>query len=82
MREKMMYKEFKQEIRGLKDPGNVLIVVYILFILALLLFAGLQSAKADFQKAKEGTFSIVHQETVTPSVRHPDFSKNHFFKSR
>jgi hypothetical protein len=77
-----MYKEFKQEIRGLKDPGNVLIVVYILFILALLLFAGLQSAKADFQKAKGGTFSVVHQEAVTPSVRHTEFAKNHIIKTR
>jgi hypothetical protein len=53
-----LYKGLKEEMRGLKDPGNVLIAVYILLILLLLLFAGLQSARADFAKAKEGTFSI------------------------
>jgi hypothetical protein len=53
-----LYEGLKEEMRGLKDPGNVLIAVYILLILLLLLFAGLQSARADFGKAKEGTFSI------------------------
>ena len=45
-------------MRGLKDPGNVLIVVYILLVFFLLLFAGLESARAELGKADEGTFSI------------------------
>jgi hypothetical protein len=58
MPEETVYEGLKQEMRGLKDPGNILIVGYILLVLLLLLFAGLESAKADFCKAKEGTFSI------------------------
>ena len=58
MPEETLYEGLKQEMRGLKDPGNILIAVYILLVLLLLLFAGLESARADFDKAKEGTFSI------------------------
>ena len=58
MPDESIYEGVKQEIRGLKDPGNILIVVYILLVLFLLLFTGLESARADFGQAKEGTFSI------------------------
>lgn len=58
MPEETLSKGLKQEIRGLRDPGNVLILVYILLIFFLLLFAGLQSARADLDKTGEGTFSI------------------------
>lgn len=58
MQDETVYEGLKQEMRGLKDPGNILIVGYILLVLFLLLFAGLESAKADFGKANEGTFSI------------------------
>ena len=58
MQDETLYEGLKQEMRGLKDPGNILIVGYILLVLILLLFAGLESAKADFGKVKEGTFSI------------------------
>ena len=58
MQEETLYEGLKQEMRGLKDPGNILIVGYILLVLILLLFAGLESAKADFSKANEGTFSM------------------------
>ena len=58
MPKETIYEGAKQEMRGLKDPGNVLIVVYILLVFFLLLFAGLESARADLGKADEGTFSI------------------------
>jgi hypothetical protein len=58
MSEETLYEGIKQEMRGLKDPGNVLIVVYILLVFFLLLFAGLVSAQADLGKVDEGTFSI------------------------
>jgi hypothetical protein len=45
-------------MRGLKDPGNILIAVYILLVFFLLLFAGLESARADLSQADEGTFSM------------------------
>ena len=61
MQEETIYEGLKQEMRGLKDPGNILIVGYILLVLIFLLFAGLQSAKADFGKAGEGTFSMERQ---------------------
>lgn len=61
MQNETIYEGLKQEFRGLKDPGNILILVYILLIVVLLLFAGLQSAKADFHVKKEGTFSIEHR---------------------
>jgi hypothetical protein len=78
MREETIYNELKQEIHGLKDPGNALIVVYILLVLILLLFAGLQSAKADFQSSKEGTFSIEHRRMVSPPERHSVSPHYHF----
>jgi len=78
MREEMIYKELKQEVRGLKDPGNALIIVYILLILVLFLFAGLQSAKADFQGTKEGTFTIVHRGSVLPPEKNAAFPKTHY----
>ncbi len=78
MSDETMYEGLKQEVRGMKDPGNILIFVYILLILVLLLFAGLQSARADFQKTKEGTFSIrQHREIVIPG-QHQAFSHSHF----
>lgn len=52
MREETIYEGLKQELRGMKDPGSVLIFIYILLIVALLLFAGLQSAKADFHSSQ------------------------------
>lgn len=66
MQEETLYDGLKHEMRGLKDPGNILILVYILLVLVLLLFAGLQSAKADFQRSKEGTFSIEHRGGFIP----------------
>jgi hypothetical protein len=58
MPEETIYEGVKHELRGLKDPGNVLIIVYILLVFFLLLFAGLESARADLGKADEGTFSM------------------------
>lgn len=56
MSEKTIYEGVKQEMRGLKDPGNALIAVYILLVFFLLLFAGLESARADLDKMRPGTF--------------------------
>jgi hypothetical protein len=72
MPEETIYEGVKQEIRGLKDPGNILIAVYILLVLLLLLFTGLESAKADFGQAKEGAFSIEHKRDVS----HPAWTSN------
>lgn len=58
MPEETIYEGVKHELRGMKDPGNVLIIVYILLVFFLLLFAGLESARADLGKADEGTFSM------------------------
>jgi hypothetical protein len=58
MPDETIYEGVKHKMRGLKDPGNVLIVVYILLVFFLLLFAGLESARADLGKADEGTFSM------------------------
>ncbi len=69
MQDETLYEGLKQEMRGLKDPGNILIVGYILLVLFLLLFAGLESAKADFGKAKEGTFSIERTGDFSPPAR-------------
>jgi len=57
MPDKTMYEGLKQENRGLKDPGNMLIAVYIFFILFLILFANMASASVNGIRAVEGTFS-------------------------
>ncbi len=69
MPDESIYEGVKQETRGLKDPGNILIVVYILLVLFLLLFAGLESARADFGQAKEGTFSIERKGDIGSASR-------------
>ncbi len=77
MQNETIYEGLKQEFRGLKDPGNILILVYILLIVVLLLFAGLQSAKADFHVTKEGTFSIEHRGEFFPPKKHPTLPVDH-----
>ena len=78
MPEETIYEGLKQEIRGLKDPGNILIAVYILLVLLLLLFMGLESARADFAKAKEGTFSIERKGDVTLPAWTTHLDQSHF----
>jgi hypothetical protein len=68
MPEETITEGLKQEMRGLKDPGNILIVVYILLVFLLLLFAGLESARADRGKADEGTFFMEKRE-ISAQVR-------------
>ena len=64
------YQGLKQEIRGLKDPGNALIIVYIFLIFCLFLFAGLVSAKADLAGTKEGAFFIEQKgEPIVPGLK-------------
>ncbi|MDR3630332.1 MAG: hypothetical protein P4L42_08340 [Desulfocapsaceae bacterium] len=58
MADETVYERLKQENRGLKDPGNMLIAVYILFVLFLLLFANMASANADGGRGPEGVFSL------------------------
>ena len=58
----------REESAGLKDPGTVLIVVYISIILFLLLFAGLESARADHGRSEEKTMDDVRQgELLIPA---------------
>ncbi len=78
MQEKTLFEGLKQEMRGLKDPGNALILVYILLVLALLLFAGLQSAKADFSEAKEGAISLRRSQEVISSEGYSSSLVDHF----
>jgi hypothetical protein len=78
MPEETMYEGVKQETRGLKDPGNILIAVYILLVLLLLLFTGLESAKADFSKAKEGTFLIERKGDVSLPAWTTRLDHSHF----
>lgn len=47
MFEKKILEGLEEEVRGLKDPGITLIVVYISVVLFLLLFAGLEGVHAD-----------------------------------
>ena len=53
-----MLKELKEKTRGLKDPGTALIVVYMSIIIFLLLFAGLESVRADLVGTKEKTLTM------------------------
>jgi hypothetical protein len=78
MPEETIYEGVKQENRGLKDPGNILIAVYILLVLLLLLFTGFESARADFAKEKEGTFSIERKGDVSPPAWTTRLDRSHF----
>ena len=78
MPDESIYEGVKQEVRGLKDPGNILIVVYILLVLFLLIFAGLDSAKADFGQAMEGTFSIERQGDASYPALTTHLDHSHF----
>ena len=68
MSEETLYEGLKQEMRGLKDPGNVLILVYISLVFFLLLFAGLESARADLGKTPEGAFSMERTGELSSSL--------------
>ena len=68
MSEEKMEKDLKKRFRGLKDPGTALIVVYVSIVLFLLLFAGLESARADLGRAEEKTLDDVRQgELLIPA---------------
>jgi hypothetical protein len=69
MAEKTATEGLKQENHGLKDPGNMLIVVYIFFVLFLLLFANMASAKMDSGRMTEGAFSTeCADEALSPCL--------------
>jgi hypothetical protein len=78
MPEETLYNGLKQETRGLKDPGNILILVYILLIFFLLLFAGLESARADLDKTGEETFSIDRNRELPVSAWHASSRLDNF----
>ncbi len=62
-------KRGKDEMRGLKDPGTVLIIIYLWVILGMLFFAGMHSVRADTGAQKEKTLTMddVHRgELLVP----------------
>jgi hypothetical protein len=72
MSEEKMATGLKEGFHGLKDPGTVLIVLYVSIVLFLLLFAGLESARADFGKPEENTVNDVHQRELLLPVQEED----------
>ncbi len=62
----------KEGFHSLKDPGTTLIVLYVSIVLFLLLFAGLESARADFGRPEEKTVNDVHQRELLVPVQEED----------
>ena len=58
MFEKKILEGLEEEVRGLKDPGITLIVVYISVVLFLLLFAGLEGVHADLDGVEVKTLTV------------------------
>jgi Ca-activated chloride channel homolog len=76
MSKKRMGKRLQHESTGIKDPGTALIVVYVSTIIFLLLFAGLESARADVGRVEEKTMDDVHQgELLIPAREEGRFTK-------
>lgn len=73
MCEEKTWKGLKEGIRGLQDPGTALIVVYISLVLFLLLFAGLESARADLGGDKEQVRQTVLTTALESHSRHTSF---------
>jgi hypothetical protein len=46
MPQQNMLKGLNEDVRGMKDPGAALIIIYVCVVFFLLLFAGLESARA------------------------------------
>ncbi len=58
MHEKTILKNKEGGIRSLRDPGVVLLLVYLSVVFIMLLFAGLESAKASVDATSEKTIKL------------------------
>jgi hypothetical protein len=79
-----MLKGLNEDVRGMKDPGTALILVYVCVVFFLLLFACLESARADLGGTEESlTMGNAHQAELLVSAHEqggltadPIFSEN------
>jgi hypothetical protein len=73
MSEKEIFEGLEEEVRGLKDPGITLIVLYISIVLFLLLFAGLEGVQADLGGVEVKTLTA---DTATCRGELPGWEEN------
>lgn len=64
MTEEKMAKGLCTGFHGLTDPGTALIIVYVSVVLFLLLFAGLESARANEKTLND----MHHEELMIPAL--------------
>jgi hypothetical protein len=69
MTEKNMAKGLCAGFHGYADPGTALIIVYVSIVLFLLLFAGLESARADEKILND----VHHEELMIPTLEEGGF---------
>lgn len=69
MTEEKMAKGLCVGFHGLTDPGTALIIVYVSIVLFLLLFAGLESARADEKTLND----VHHDELMIPALEEGRF---------
>jgi hypothetical protein len=63
-----MLKGLNEDVRGMKDPGTALIIVYVCVVFFLLLFACLESARADLGGTEEKLLTMDNAHQVEPLV--------------